>query len=167
MWKPSIYHREVVSTVTYSSSHKPGCVSTLGSTHVPINVSNITPCKNPLPLGAFGLITFNHPCTYEMHLVYPPSALIPIVLFKFLAEHVTDQFRFLILVAPCWMEAPLLPTVLGMLEDIPPECPIIRNLIIDILIERVLKGLQLLHLTLLLLREVCCTDKSSLPESVR
>ena len=37
----------------------------------------------------------------------------------FLVEHVTDHFRPLILVVPCLMEAPWLPTVLNMLEDIP------------------------------------------------
>ena len=40
-------------------------------------------------------------------------------LSKFLAEHVKGQLRCLILVAPCWMEAPWLPTVLNMLADIP------------------------------------------------
>ena len=32
---------------------------------------------------------------------------------------VTGQFRLPILVAPCWMEAPWLPTVLNMLAGIP------------------------------------------------
>ena len=35
-----------------------------------------------------------------------PPALVPLVLSKFLAEHVKGQLRPLILVAPCWMEAP-------------------------------------------------------------
>ena len=36
----------------------------------------------------------------------PPLALVPLVLSKFLAEHVKGQCRHLILMAPCWMEAP-------------------------------------------------------------
>ena len=37
----------------------------------------------------------------------------------------------------------------------------------DVLIGWVLKGLQSLQLTLWLLRGVCCTDRVSLPQSVR
>ena len=46
---------------------------------------------------------------------FPPPALVPLVLSKFLTEHVKGQLRHLILVAPCWMEAPWLPTGLNML----------------------------------------------------
>ena len=46
-------------------------------------------------------------------------ALVPLVLSKFLAEHVNGQLRHLLLVAPGWMEAPWLPTVLNMLADVP------------------------------------------------
>ena len=42
-------------------------------------------------------------------------------------EHVTNQFRLLTLVTLSWMEAPWLPTVLNMLEDIPYKCPIIHG----------------------------------------
>ena len=72
-------------------------------------------------LGCIGEITF------------PPSILVLLVLSKFLAEHVIGQFRLLILVAPCGMEAPWLPTVLNMLEDILYWCPIINSLIMDVL----------------------------------
>ena len=51
--------------------------------------------------------------------MFPPLALVPLVLSKSLAEHVNGQIRWLILVAPCWMEAPWLPTVLNMLADVP------------------------------------------------
>ena len=81
----------------------------------------------------------------------------PPVLSKFLAEHITGQFRLLILVAPCWMEAPWLPTVLSIAEDIPHQCLIGKDLIMAVLGSWVLKGLQSLHLTLFLLRDVCCT----------
>ena len=74
----------------------------------------------------------------------PPTALLLLVLSKFLAEHVTAQFRLLTVVAPCWMEAPWIPTVLGMLAD-GPCCPIIRDLIMVALLGWLFKDLQLLH----------------------
>ena len=55
---------------------------------------------------------------FQVSYVFPPPALAPPVLSKFLAEHVRSQLRHLILVAPCWMEASWLPTVLNMLADI-------------------------------------------------
>ena len=66
-------------------------------------------------------------------------ALVPLVLSKFLAECFKGQLRLLILVAPCWMEAPWLPTVLNMLADVPRCCPMIRDLIMDVLVGHVLK----------------------------
>ena len=66
-----------------------------------------------------------------------------------------------------WMEAPWLPTVFNMLADIPQWCPIIKDLIIDVLVGHVLKGLPYLHLTLWLLRDVCCAGRGSHPKSVR
>ena len=99
--------------------------------------------------------------------MFPPPALVPLVLSKFLAEHVNGQLRHLLLVAPCWMEAPWLPTVLGMLADIPRWCPIIKDLVVDVSVGQVLKGLQYLHLTLWLLSDVCYANKGSLPQSVR
>ena len=75
--------------------------------------------ESPLPLGALGLNAFNHPWTFQVSYVFPPPALVPLVLSNFLAEYVKGQLRHLILVAPCWMEAPWLPAVLNMLADIP------------------------------------------------
>ena len=77
--------------------------------------------------------------------MFPPPALVPVVLSSFLADHVKGQLRHLILVTPCWMEAPLLPTVLNMFVDIPWHCPIIKNLVVDILVGQVLKSLPYLH----------------------
>ena len=57
------------------------------------------------------------------------------------------------------MEDPWLPTLLNMLADIPWHCPIIKDLIMDVLVGHVLKGLPYLHLTLWPLRDVCCTDR--------
>ena len=51
--------------------------------------------------------------------LFPQTALVPLVLARFLAEHVISQIRCLILVAPCSVEVPQLSTVLNMLEDIP------------------------------------------------
>ena len=77
------------------------------------------------------------------------------------------QFRHLILVASYWMEAPWLPTVLNMLADVPQQCPIIKDLTVDVSVGQVLKGRPYLHLNLWLLSDVCYTDKGSLPQSVR
>ena len=62
-----------------------------------------------LPLMALGLNAFSHPWMFQVSYVFPPPALVPLVLSKFLAEHVKGQLRQLSLVAPCWMEAPWLP----------------------------------------------------------
>ena len=123
--------------------------------------------ESPLPLGALGLNAFNHLCTFQVSYVFPSPALVPLVLYKFLAEHVKGQLRHLILVAPCWMEDPWLPTVLNMLADIPHWCPIIKYLIKDVSVGQVLKGLPYLHLTLWLFSDVCYADRGFLPQSVR
>ena len=60
-----------------------------------------------------------------------------------LAEHGKGQLILLSLVAPCWMEAPWLPTALNMVADIPWHCPIIKDLIMDVLVGYVLKGLAI------------------------
>ena len=99
--------------------------------------------------------------------MFPPPALVPLGLSMFRAEHDKGQLRHLILVAPCWMEDPWLPTVLNMLADIPQWCPIIKYLIMDVSIGQALKGLQYLHLTLWLLSNVCCGDRGSLCQSIR
>ena len=62
--------------------------------------------ESPLPLGALGLNAFNHPSMFQVGYVFPPPTLIPLVLSKFLAEHVKGQLRHLILMEPCWIEAP-------------------------------------------------------------
>ena len=77
------------------------------------------------------------------------------------------NYRHLILVAPCWMEAPWLPTVLILLADIPQWCPIIKDLIADVLVGQVLKDLPHVHLTLWLLSDECYADRGSLPQFVR
>ena len=98
--------------------------------------------KSPLPLEALGLNAFNHPWAYQVSYLFTPTTLVLLVLSKFLTECATGQFRLLTLVAPCWMEAPWLPTVLNMLADIPHQCAIIRDIIMDVSVGQVLKGLQ-------------------------
>ena len=58
-----------------------------------------------------------------------------------------------------------LSTALNMLVDIPHCCPIAQNLVMDVSEDQVLKDLPALHLTLWLLRYVCCADKISLSQS--
>ena len=75
--------------------------------------------ESPLLLGVLGLNAFSHPWTFQVSYMFPPPALVPVVLSKFLAEHNKGQLRQLNLVMLCWMEASWLPTVLNMLADIP------------------------------------------------
>ena len=125
--------------------------------------------------GGLGVDAFNHPWMFQVSYMFPPSALVPFwsliiftrLLSKFLAEHGKGQLRQLILVALYWMEAPWLPTVLNMLADVPQWCPIIKDLVIDVSVGQVLKGLSYLHLTLWLLSNMCYADRGSLHPSVR
>ena len=97
--------------------------------------------ETPPALGALGLNAFCHPWKFQVSYVFPPLALVPLVLSKFLAEHVNGQLRYLLLVAPCWVEAPWLPTDLNMLVDVPWWCPLLKDLIMDVLVGQALKGL--------------------------
>ena len=134
--------------------------------HELINASIITPGKNPLPQGALGMNNFHHHWTYQVSYRFPPT-LVPLVLSKFLEEHVTGQFRLLSLVAPCWIKAFWLPTVLNMLEDIRHQCPIIKDLTKEISVGWVLKDFHSLYLTLWQFRDMYCIDRGSLLQSVR
>ena len=76
------------------------------------------PLENVLHLGALGLNVFNHPGKFGWVMCFLLLMLISLVLSRSLVEHITGQFRCLILVTPCWIEASWLPTVLNMLVDI-------------------------------------------------
>ena len=89
--------------------------------------------------------TFNHVWTYQVSYIFLPLVLFPLVLFQYQAEHVTDQFRHLFLVAPWLMEGTLLPTVLIILVDIPSQCTIVKDLITDVLVGQIPKGLPSQH----------------------
>ena len=77
--------------------------------------------------------------------MFPPPALVPIGLCNFVAEHVKGQIRHFILVESCCIEGPWLPTVLNMWEDIPWQCPVIEDLIMDVSVGQVLKSLPCLN----------------------
>ena len=57
--------------------------------------------------------------------------------------------------------------VLNMVADVPRWCPLVKDLIMDVGVDQVLKGLPYLHLTIWLLSNVCYADRGSLPQSVR
>ena len=123
--------------------------------------------EQPSPPGALRLNVFNHLCRFQGSYVFPSPALIPLVLSEFLVKHVTSHFRLHILVAPCWMEAPWLLTVLKILEDVSHCSPIMKDLVTNVVVGQVLKDLPFLLLSLWLLRDMCCIDKGSLHQSVR
>ena len=123
--------------------------------------------ETPLPVGALGLNAFSHPWTFQVSYVFTPPALVTLVLSKFLAEHFNSQLRYLILAVPCRIEAPWLPTILNMLADVPWQCPIIKDVIVDVSVGQALKGLQYLHLTLWQLSNMCYANRGSIPQSVR
>ena len=122
--------------------------------------------ETPLPLRALVLNASSHPWTFQVSYEFP-LAVVPLVLSKFLAEHVNGQLRHLILVVPCWMEAPWLPTILNILADVPQQCPIVIDLVMDVSVGQALKGLQYLDLPLWQLSDMCYADRGSLPQSVR
>ena len=64
------------------------------------------------------------------------------------------------------METLWLPTVLNMLADVPQWCPIVKDLIVDVSVGQVLKGLPYLHITLWLLINVCYAARGSLSQVV-
>ena len=118
-------------------------VDLLGSSHS-TQCQHYDTLELPLPVGALGLNAFSHPWMFQVSYVFPPPALVPLVLSKFLAEHIDGELRWLILMMPCWMEAPWLPTVLNTLADIPWQC-LIKDLLVDVSVGQVLKGLPYVY----------------------
>ena len=85
----AISHGRVGSWVTPASSHSLGWVSSFGSTRgrsggILMYQSMLASLHlgTALPLGDFGLNTFNHPWTYQVSYVFhsSPSALVPLIL---------------------------------------------------------------------------------------
>ena len=64
---------------------------------------------------------------------YFSPALVLLVLSKVSGRTCQGEFSHFIVVVPCWMESSWLSTVLNMLEDIPCWCPIIKDLIREVL----------------------------------
>ena len=91
--------------------------------------------------GSLRLNVFIYPWKYEGSYAFTHPTSFPPFLSKFLAGHVTGQFRLLIPDAPCWIEPSWLPSVFSMLKDIPYQCPIIKDLVSDTLLDDLLKGL--------------------------
>ena len=60
-----------------------------------LNASIISLWKLHTACGALGLNAFSHPWKFQVSYVFPPPALVPLVLSKFLAEHVNGQLRHL------------------------------------------------------------------------
>ena len=96
-----------------SSSHSSGSIQLWGQLEVDLLASSDThqcqhyyTLENPLLVEALGVNAFNCPLTSQVSYVFPP-ALVSQVLLRFLTEHITGEFRLLILVVPCWMETSL------------------------------------------------------------
>ena len=120
-----------------------------------------------MPLGALGLNAFSHPCNFQVSYVFPSQALVPLVLSKFLAEYVNGPLRHLLLVAPCWMEAPWLPTVLNMLADVPQQCPIVKHPHHGCFGRPGAQRSAISAFNPWLLSNMCYGNRGSLPQSVR
>ena len=90
-------------------------ISTSGSIMGGFLASSYTNCqhyytlKTPFPTEILRLNVLNHSWQLEVNYMFPSHAVVLIVLFSFLAEHVTGQYRLLILIVPCWMEVLWLP----------------------------------------------------------
>ena len=96
---------------------------------------------------------------------HSPAHLFSPVHFAFSALSQLEQLSHL-QQNPTPLQFPLPDVVIAtdaMLEDVPWCCPNIKDLIMDVLIGHVLKGLPHLQLSLWLPRGVCFTDKGSLP----
>ena len=62
----------------------------------------------------------------------------------------------LILILSCLIEASWLFTVVNMIQDDHHPCPIVTDLIWNVLVDEELNGLLLLHLALWFLKDVLC-----------
>ena len=86
--------------------------------HIPVNVSIIHHGESAFS-GNLAVESFQPSLDISDELNISSSCSSSLVPLKFLAEHVTGEFRVLIFIAPGWIKAPWLPTVLNMLDNIP------------------------------------------------
>ena len=154
--------------VACSSSHSPSSFPDLGSTGggfvgflICQSVSALLHSGVTITPGSFRGQAFNYPWKFHLSCVFPSSALVPLVLSKFLVEHNTSQFRLLILMATCWIEVAWFSTVLNFSEDNAHWCPILKDLAIDVSVGSMLKCLLVLHLTLAAQRHELCRQEFS------
>ena len=112
---------------------------------VPLNANIITPWKLHYLWGPW-VECLQPSLEVSSKYVLPPPALVSLVCPSFWQNMSKVNSDFWTLGAPCRMEAPWLPTVLNILTDIHQCCPIIKDLIIDVLVGHVCKGLPYLHL---------------------
>ena len=121
---------------------------------------------NSTASGALGLNAFSHPWNFQVSYVSSsgsgPSCSGQVS--SRTCQQSTQTFTF----GGSMLDgSSLLPTVLGMLADVPRQCPIVKDLVVDVSVGQVLTGLRYLHLTLWLLSNVCYANKGSLPQSIR
>ena len=128
--------------------------------HVPINVYRFSPWK----VLCLGVECFQ-PSLYLQDELWVCSCISSTSSVQLSGRHVSSHLRLLILVAHCCMEVPRLLRFLNMFADVACWCPLIQDLVMGVSCGWVLKGMQSLHLTLWLLRDMCCTDKGSHPLS--
>ena len=85
--------------------------------------------------------------THHLSYVFPPSALVPIVLSTFLAEHVTGQFQTSNSGCILLDGSSLAFHSSQHVEDIPHWCAFVKDLVRDVLVGWVLKHMSSLYLT--------------------
>ena len=127
---------ENVCSVAFSSFHSSTSVSTLWSTGGELvgifiyqSLSALLHLDNLLPPGSLEVNTCNYSWQFQVIYVFSLPVLVPVVLSKCLAEHVTCLIRLLIFMTPCWMEALWLSTALIMLKDVSFLYPTVKDLI--------------------------------------
>ena len=159
--------RKVGSTMISSSLHSSSDIwcqleMDLLASHVPVNASVITPWRFSYLWEPWcwilSLMLGHIRCTIFFCHLYQVPWFCP----GFWLNMFQVKSDFLTLDAPCWMHVSWLPKVFNMLEDIPHRCTIIKDLVRDISVDQVPKGLQSLCVTLGS-SDTCCTDKHSLP----
>ena len=164
---------KVGSRVAYSFWHSLGSLLTLASTwggYVGVltyqSLSALLHLEESTTFGSLAIECFQPSLGIWGESCVSSFYISSLILCKFLVEHVTGQLKLLVLVVPCWMGVSLSSHSPQCIQC-SLQCSIVKNIVLDVLVGWVLKDLTLLHLTFLVLRDACCTDRGSLPQSVR